>query len=153
MQVRDVMTQPAMTCPVTMNLAAVCRRMKDSGCGTLPVLDHRGRLAGIVTDRDLALAIGKTDPAQGAVESVMTHRVYSCLAEDDLRQALGEMARHKVRRLPVLDHDGDVIGMISIDDITLWGVSESGVTMQELMAALRSICATETAVVARVTEL
>ena len=142
MQVRSLMTQPPQTCPVTMGLAAVSRRMHETGCGTVVALDQ-GRLAGIVTDRDLALAVGRADdPAQLRVKTVMTRRVHTAAPDDDLRVALDQMARHKVRRLPVVTHDGELLGLISIDDIILWGVQESGVTVQDAVAALRSICAT-----------
>jgi CBS domain-containing protein len=58
MQVQDIMTRPPQTCTVDIDLGAASRRLKETGCGVLVVLDHRGRLTGIVTDRDLALAIG-----------------------------------------------------------------------------------------------
>lgn len=148
MWVQNLMTQPPQTCPITMKLAAVSRRMRETGCGTLVALDQHGRLAGIVSDRDLALAIGNVDdPARTSVERVMTRRVHTALPDDDLRVALDQMARHKVRRLPVVSHDGDVLGLISIDDIILWGVQESGVTLEDVVAALRSICAAYGAVV------
>lgn len=77
----------------------------------------------------------------------MTRRVHTAAPDDDLRLALEQMARHKVRRLPVVNHDGEILGLISIDDIMLWGVQGSGVTVHEAVATLRSICATYTAVV------
>ena len=147
MQVKNLMTQPPQTCPVTMRLAAVSRRMRETGCGTVVAL-NQGRLVGIVTDRDLALAVGCTDdPARVQLETVMTRRVHTASPDDDLRVALENMARHKVRRLPVVSQDGEVLGLISIDDIILWGVQESGVTVHDAVAALRSICATYNAVV------
>ena len=64
MKVQDVMTQPAHTCTINMDLAAAGRRMNYTGCGTLVVL-NKGRLAGILTDRDLALSMGKVgDPTR-----------------------------------------------------------------------------------------
>jgi CBS domain-containing protein len=146
MKVQNIMTQPAQTCTTEMDLTAASRRMEDTGCGTLAVLNHRGRLAGIVTDRDLALAIGTVgEPARATVAEVMTHRVHTCGPEDDLHVALDTMVRHKVRRLPVIARGGDVEGMLSIDDIILWGVPGHAVSLQALIAALRSICASSTA--------
>ena len=58
MQVHELMTEPPQTCPRTMHLADVSRRMRDSGCGSLIVLGARGRMVGIVTDRDIVLALG-----------------------------------------------------------------------------------------------
>jgi CBS domain-containing protein len=147
MKVQCIMTRPAQTCPWRMTLASASRRMHEAGCGTLLALDQHGRLAGIVTDRDLALAIGLgEDPRVVAVEQVMTRHVHTCLAEDDLQLALALMARHKVRRIPVVDHQNDVIGVISIDDIVLWGLQD-GIEAGDVVAALRMICITERATI------
>jgi CBS domain-containing protein len=139
MKVRNIMTQPAQTCTPHTNLAAASRRMKETGCGTLAVLSA-GRLAGILTDRDLAMAIANVDaPARVSVGTVMTKRVHSCRLDDDVHTVLATMSKFKVRRLPVLSSDGDVEGMISIDDIVLWATPRSAVSLPVLMTALRSI--------------
>ena len=141
MQVHDVMTEPPQTCPRTMHLADASRRMRDSGCGSLVVLGTRGQVVGIVTDRDLALAVGKhRDAGRLTVDRVMSQPVHMCRADDDVTVALERMASVHVRRLPVVD-EGDVKGLISIDDIVLWGLQSSGVSMHALIAALRSLCA------------
>ena len=142
MQVHDIMTEPPQTCPRTMHLPDASRRMRDSGCGSLVVLGPRGRIAGIVTDRDLALALGEQRDAKPlTVQRVMSQPVHMCRPDDDVTVALGRMASVHVRRLPVVDTDGDVKGLISIDDIVLWGLQSSGVSMHALIAALRSLCA------------
>jgi predicted transcriptional regulator len=74
----------------------------------------------------------------------MTHPVHVCRSEDDVTVALDMMAKFKVRRLPVLDASGNVKGLISIDDIILWGVPGSAVTLHDLLAALRSLCVAST---------
>ena len=147
MKVRDIMTQPVQTCTVDMNLVAASRRMKETGCGTLVVL-KAGRVAGILTDRNLALAIGDhRQPARVTVGTVMTARVHTCHPEDEVHAALETMARFKVRRLPVVTPGGDIEGMISIDDIVLWGVPQSAVSQHALIAALRSISGASSAAV------
>lgn len=149
MKVQDIMTQPPQTCHSDTDLALASRRMKETGYGTLAVMDHHGRLAGILTDRDLALAIGDTrrEAARVSVDKAMTHHVHTCRPGDDLHLALELMASARVRRLPVVDPEGDLRGIISIDDIILWGVQHGGVNMTELTTALRSICSPRTAVV------
>jgi CBS domain-containing protein len=130
-----------------MNLAAASRRMTETGCGALAVLSA-GRLAGIVTDRDLALAIGTVrEPARKTVADIMTRRVHTCRPEDDVHTALDTMALFKVRRLPVIAGGGEAEGMISIDDIILWAVPKSAVSLNALLAALRSICSASSAAV------
>ncbi len=143
MQVHDVMTEPPQTCPHTMHLADASRRMRETGCGSLIVLGPRGRIVGITTDRDFALALGRDrDAGRLTVDRVMSRPVHTCRPEDDVRVALERMANARVRRLPVVAEDGDVKGLVSIDDIVLWGLQSSGVGMHALIAALRALCAT-----------
>ena len=153
MKVQDVITQPAHTSTINMDLAAASRRMNDTGCGTLVVL-NKGRLAGIVTDRDLALSLGKLgDPTRLTVGKVMSYPVHLCRREDDVHTALDTMALFKVRRLPVISQTGDVEGVVSIDDIILWGVPKAAVSLHKLSAALRAICSASTAAVQEAGEL
>ena len=142
MQVHEVMTEPPQTCPQTMHLADASRRMRASGCGCLIVLGADGRIAGIVTDRDLALALGQErDAARLTLERVMARHVHRCRLGDDLAVALHRMATSRVRRLPVVNADGDVKGLISIDDIVLWGLHSRGVSTHDLLVTLRALCA------------
>jgi CBS domain-containing protein len=154
MEVQNIMTRPVQTCTTEMDLTAASRRMEDTGCGTLAVLNDRGRLAGIVTDRDLALAIGTVgEPARVTVAEIMAHRVYTCRPDDPVHTAFDTMVRHNVRRLPVVARGGDVEGMISIDDIIVWGLPGHAVSLQALTAGLRSICASSTAAARETAEL
>jgi signal-transduction protein with cAMP-binding, CBS, and nucleotidyltransferase domain len=152
MRVRDIMTQPVQTCTTEMNLAAASRRMKDTGCGTLVVLQC-GRIAGILTDRDLALAICNVrEPARVTVGKVMTGRVHTCRRDDDVHVVLDTMTTFMVRRLPVISETGDVEGMISIDDIILWATPQAAVSQHALIAALRSICSASSAAIHEISE-
>jgi len=142
MQVYEVMTEPPQTCPRSMHVADASRRMRDTGCGSLVVLGARGRVVGIVTDRDLALAVGDHHEAgRLTLNRVMSQPVHVCEPDDDVTVALERMVTARVRRLPVVDTDGDVKGVISIDDIVVWGLQSSGVSVHALIAALRSLCA------------
>jgi CBS domain-containing protein len=148
MKVRDIMTQPLQTCRLETDLGTASRRMRETGCGALAVIDARGRLAGIITDRDLALAIGDRMRIAShiAVRDAMSQRVYACAPDESVHEALARMAAHKVRRLPVVEDSGEIAGMLSIDDIVLWSVHKGGIGTIELTTALRSICAPRTLV-------
>jgi signal-transduction protein with cAMP-binding, CBS, and nucleotidyltransferase domain len=126
--------------------------MKDTGCGTLVVLES-GRVAGILTDRDLALAICNVrEPARATVAKVMSRRVHTCRPEDDVHAALDTMATFRLRRLPVISEAGDTEGMISIDDIILWATPQAAVSQHALIAALRSICSASSAAIHEISE-
>jgi CBS domain-containing protein len=148
MKVRDIMTQPPYTCGLLTSLGIASRRMRETGCGTLAVLDHRGRVAGILTERDLAIAIGTTNrnPSYISAHEAMTRNVYTCSPDEDLPAALERMTEARVRGLPVVTADGDLQGVLSIDDIVLsWGAQHRVITQEDLVWALardlRDACA------------
>jgi CBS domain-containing protein len=140
MRVHEIMTEPPQTCPRNMHLVDASRRMRATACGTLIVLGPHGRVAGIVTDRDVALAVGDAPEAGHlTLDRVMSRPVHTCGPDDHLGVALDRMAAFHVRRLPVVDERGDAKGLISIDDIVLWGLRTPGVSTHALVAALRAL--------------
>lgn len=143
MKVREIMTRPPLTCRLETSLGLASRRMKETGCGTIAVMDHHGRVAGILTDRDLAMAVGGTNrnPSLIKAEEAMTRHVHTCAPDENLKAALDRMADFRVRRLPVLAEDGDLQGMLSIDDVIMWGVDGGAITRKDLIRALRAVCA------------
>jgi CBS domain-containing protein len=143
MTVHDIMSAPPRTCRVETTLATASARMKQTATGMLVVLNNHGRIAGVVTDRDLALAIAvanQGDIREHHVGDFMTRRVHSCREADAVDRALRTMTAAHIRRLPVLDGDGDLVGVLSIDDIILWAVTRRGVSATALAGALRGIC-------------
>jgi predicted transcriptional regulator len=92
--------------------------MGENDCGVLPVL-REGRIVGIVTDRDVCLAVARKAAAETPVRGVMSADVAKCGVNDDVRDALAVMASRQVRRLPVVDDRGGVAGVLSMDDIIL----------------------------------
>ena len=102
-------------------MAKAAQLMKGENIGSIPVIENKQsqKLVGIVTDRDLALKIvgGALDATATTVETVMTHNVVTCHAEDDLQKALDAMAEHQLRRIPVVDHDNRVLGIIAQADV------------------------------------
>ena len=143
MKVHDIMNRPARVCHLQTDLATASRRTKETAAGMLVVIDSHGRIAGVVTDRDLALAMDTeaADIRTLPIGRIMTRRVHTCHEDDDLHEALARMASRRVRRLPVLNRGGDLQAVISIDDLILWAVQQGGVTAKELVSALRHICA------------
>jgi len=117
----EVMTKSPVCCLPDDSVAKVAELMTSENIGSIPVIENRQsqRLVGIVTDRDLALKIiaKGLDAKSTNVEVVMTHKVVTCLADDDLQKALDAMAGHQLRRIPVVDNDNKIVGIIAQADV------------------------------------
>lgn len=120
MQVFEVMTPDVVSVAPDVTLMDAARTMKDLDIGPLPVCDG-DRLLGMVTDRDItvrATAEGR-DPCQTAVSEVMTIDVVCCHEADDIRAAAKLMQEAQLRRLLVVDDDGQLVGIVSLGDLVL----------------------------------
>jgi CBS domain-containing protein len=121
MKVKDVMTRDVKTCRIDDDISNAAREMWMRNCGVLPIVDDRQQVIGVLTDRDICIAAGSKnrEPSRITVREVMTHRLYSCAPEADIREALQIMREKRVRRLPVLNADGKLCGILSLDDVAL----------------------------------
>jgi CBS domain-containing protein len=139
MLVNELMTPGPQACAPDTNLCEAVRMMWDGDFGVLPVVDDEGHLLGIVTDRDVSMAVGTRNvaPSQLRVEDVMTKDVQTCHAVQGVKSALEVMAEHRVRRLPVVDADGRLCGMFSLNDAVLAG--DKSVRAVDLIQTLRSV--------------
>jgi CBS domain-containing protein len=117
----EVMTKNPVCCLPNDMVADAAKLMKSGNIGSIPVIENRqtSRLVGIVTDRDLALQIVAEghDAKTTRVEAVMTRKVVTCRAEDDLQKTLDAMSEHQLRRIPVVDGDNQVVGIIAQADV------------------------------------
>ncbi|MCY4633357.1 MAG: CBS domain-containing protein [Acidobacteria bacterium] len=102
------------------DLRVAIGELRSHDCGFLPVVEGGGRVVGVLTDRDVALALG-TDvrPSELVVSDVMTRDPHACRVDESAHQALGRMRDARVRRLPVVNDAGHLAGAISIDDLVL----------------------------------
>ena len=117
----EVMTKYPVCCLPTDSVAKAAGLMKSRNIGSIPVIENEQtqKLVGIVTDRDLALTIvaAGRDAQSTNVDAVMTYKVVSCLADDDLQKALDMMTKQKLRRIPIVDHDHKIVGIITQADV------------------------------------
>jgi CBS domain-containing protein len=117
----EVMTKNPVCCLPNDTVTKVAQLMQRDNIGSIPVIEDEKthKLAGIVTDRDLALkVIAKGQDAKSTkVEAVMTRQVVTCRAEDDLQKALDAMAKHQLRRIPIVDNDNRIVGIIAQADV------------------------------------
>ena len=117
----EVMTKNPVCCLPNDMVAKVAQLMKSKDIGPVPIIENEQtkKLVGIVTDRDLALKIvaeGR-DAKSTKAEEVMTRKVVTCRGEDDVQKALDAMSEHQLRRIPVVDNDNRIIGIIAQADV------------------------------------
>ena len=134
MNVESVMTRNVKFVGANATLADAARVMAESNVGAVPIVDPEKRVLGMITDRDICLAMAHATrlPSQIAVEKTMARRVFSCAPEDDLESALQTMQLRKVRRLPVLDSQGRLQGILSMDDVVTVSGMKLGGRLSEL---------------------
>src|ERR1700694_2536369 len=138
MKVRDVMVKEVKFCSAETNLAAATEILWKEGVGSLPVVES-GRVLGIITDRDVAIALGTRNAKAGEtlVKNVALPKLFYCAPEDDIHVALGTMRAQKVRRLPVMDSKGTLQGILCLDDIVLYaGEKAAELTYRDAVAPL-----------------
>lgn len=121
MQVQDIMNKDASFCSPGTNAAAAAEIMWKRNCGILPIVEDGGRVVGIVTDRDLFIALGTSNrkAAELPVGEIMNRDLALCHPGNDVRVALKMMAQRQLRRLPVVDEAGAIKGVLSLSDIAL----------------------------------
>jgi CBS domain-containing protein len=141
-KIKDIMTHDPRTCSPSTTLAAAAALMLDGDCGILPVVAN-GRLIGVVTDRDMyiALATRNQRASEMTVGEVVQAPVYTCGPDDEVETALDTMKQHRVRRLPVEGFGGTVMGIVSINDIVLAAGPRKPVRDTQVMSTLHAICA------------
>ena len=137
MTCKDVMTSNPKCCLPHDTVARAAEIMRQEDVGPVPVVaDWSGmRLAGILTDRDIAVKVvaAGRDPQSTRVEEVMSTDVVTCCAEDEYSAALGAMARSQVRRIPIVNRDGSLAGIISQADVARRGSErELGGVVEEI---------------------
>ena len=113
------MTRAVWTCSPSDALDGAARIMRDHDCGCTVVVDDRDRVQAVVTDRDICLCALRTlRPLQMLkVSDAMSSQIFTCKPEDSVADAEELMAQRRIRRLPVVDHRGCLVGIVSLDDL------------------------------------
>jgi CBS domain-containing protein len=143
MKVKELMTANVKHCGLETNLAAAAKIMWEGDCGAVPVTDERGRVVGVITDRDICIAAATRPRTEGEipVKDVISRTLYTCAPGDDVRAALETMKIRKVRRLPVVEQ-GRLAGILSIHDIAVEARSKSAdVSVESVLDAFIAITA------------
>ena len=131
---REIMTSDVRTATRDMSLQDAARLMRDGDMGSVPVVED-GKLVGIVTDRDIVVrSIAEGGDSSSPVSEAMTTEIFSVKPDDFVFEAIRLMGYKQVRRLPVVDADGRLAGIIAIADVALETEDEREIaeTMEEI---------------------
>jgi len=143
MKVSELMTKSPAYCTPDTNLGAAAEIMWKRNCGFLPVLSPQQNVVGVVTDRDMCIAMATRNqlPGQVTVQQVSSAVTHSCRPDDDLQSALRTMADKGVRRLPVIDAVGKLEGVLSVDDVILRTDSQipGSLASEDVVSTLRRL--------------
>ena len=118
MKVRDIMTEKPESARPEETVQSVAIRMAGGDFGFVPVCDGT-RVVGAITDRDLAVrVVAKGLPSTTPVSDVMTRDIFTCSRDDSVDEVLNAMGEHQLRRFPIVTDNGDLVGVVSIGDLT-----------------------------------
>lgn len=127
MKVKDCMTREVRTLAPNSPIQEAARLMAECDVGAIPIGDN-DRLVGMITDRDIAIrAIGQGKGADTPIEDVMSREIKYCFEDEDLQHVAQNMGDIQVRRLPVLNRDKRLVGIVALGDIA------SGVRAKKLV--------------------
>lgn len=123
MRVDQIMTFDPTSCAQTEKLARAAGVMREMNVGVVPVVESKEspRLVGIVTDRDLCMSVicDGLNPDEAAISQCMSTNVVSCTPADEVEEVMALMQLHQIKRIPVVDPDGRLEGIVSLADLSL----------------------------------
>ena len=145
MRVEEIMTKDVRICGINDDLQTAARTRLVHECGALPVVWNDAHVVGMITDRDICIAAASKniEPSRISVANVMSMTVHCCAPGEDVRDALATMRRARVRRLPVLDADRKICGILSLDDVAAKAgttARASELSREDVERTLEAIC-------------
>ena len=145
MTMKELMCAQVKSCSPDTDLATAAKIMWDGDCGIVPVVNEERHVVGVITDRDICIAAATRSmlPASIRVQDVMSREVFTCAANDNVRDALGTLKNRRVRRLPVVDEHDRLVGIISMSDLVMRAESRRGAEVpgEEFLDTMKAICA------------
>lgn len=136
MFIRDIMTKSPISCVPSNTVQKAAQLMRDHDIGVIPVVESEQsqKLLGVITDRDLCMTIvaDAKDASTAHVKDSMTATVVSCYPEDDLQKAETLMRDNQVRRIPIIDKENKLQGILSIADVLRRSNLPAGETLKDI---------------------
>jgi CBS domain-containing protein len=138
MKISELMTKSPATCELTTSIEEIARQMTRSDCGSLPVIESN-RIVGLITDRDIvirSIAAGKC-PLELSAQDLMSHPVVTIGQDETIQDAMKALEFNQIRRLPVVDSNSRLVGIVSVADLArVAGVSEAGTLVQSITSKM-----------------
>jgi CBS domain-containing protein len=137
MKVRDIMTRDVHVMNPDQSLQEVAREMSKKDVGAVPIAEN-DRLVGMITDRDIAIrAVAEGKGPNLKVRDIMTEQVKYCFEDDDVDHIAKNMADIQMRRLPVVNREKRLVGIVSLGDLAIRGdKSKAGETLEQISQPL-----------------
>ncbi|WP_043646322.1 CBS domain-containing protein [Caenispirillum salinarum] len=126
MNVSEIMSKDVHLVDPNTTIRECAKRMRDEDIGAFPVGEN-DKLIGVVTDRDITVrcVAGDTDLSSATVRDAMSEGVLWCFDDDDVEKAAKSMAEHQIRRMPVINHDKRMCGVVTVADLAKAGVEHA----------------------------
>jgi len=144
MNIREIMSKSVVSCRPGDTLNTAAQLMWEHDCGAIPVTGDDGKLVGMITDRDICMATYTKGAAPHAISvaDTMASRVFSCRADESVAAAERLMRDKQVRRIPVTDAEGKVLGLLSLSDVVRQAtlLRKKDGPERELLQTIASIC-------------
>jgi CBS domain-containing protein len=132
MKIKDVMTHDVRFVTPDTPLTEIARQMRDDDIGAVPVVEN-DRMIGMVTDRDIVVRCVATGSIDGATARMaMSPRILYCYEDQSVNEILDNMAEQQVRRMPVVNRDKRLVGVVSIGDLSQKAQRKAGESLKEI---------------------
>lgn len=121
MKCKDVMSKNIKWATSDQTIEDAVKIMQEQNCGAVPVVDKNMRIQGVVTDRDITLftVLQHKKPEITKLSEFMTKDVITCLDNEDLQDLIKRMREYQIRRIPIVDNENKLVGMVSLGDIAV----------------------------------
>ncbi len=136
-----MMTVDVGFCGLEDDLTKVIAVMRQKDCGVVPVADAANRLVGVITDRDICLAVAARNKKFSGIkagEIIDGNAIIVCAPDDKIKSVLKKMRRHQLKRLPVVNQNGEIAGILSVTDVLL-AVKKDKTLKKQVYSTLKGI--------------
>src|SRR4051812_6617832 len=137
MNAKEAIRRPVPTCTPLSSLDDVGRLMYESDQGAITVVDAAGKLVGLLTDREIAMAMAAKNRGAGQimVRELLGGELFRCLADDAIADVYEKMKTQRLRSLPVVDSEGRSLGVLSLEDMA-HAAGKGGITHEQIVSIL-----------------